>query len=68
MRTVIAGGHGQIARRLTRLLSGRGDEVVGLVRQSPHVHDVEQDGASAVVLDMEAASVAEVARLLDGAD
>ncbi|MGA7687608.1 MAG: NAD(P)H-binding protein [Jiangellales bacterium] len=68
MRTVIAGGHGQIARRLTQLLSSRGDEVVGLVRQPPHVHHVEQDGGSAVVLDMESASVAEVARVLDGAD
>jgi uncharacterized protein YbjT (DUF2867 family) len=68
VRTVIAGGHGQIARRLARLLSSRGDDVVGLVRRPTHLHDVEQDGASAVVLDMETASVAEVARVLDGAD
>jgi cytosine deaminase len=32
MRIVIAGGHGQIALRLERLLSGRGDTVVGYIR------------------------------------
>ena len=32
MRIVIAGAHGQVARRLGRLLSARGDTVVGLIR------------------------------------
>lgn len=68
MRIVIAGGHGQIARRLTRLLSARGDEVVSVVRQPAHMADVEQDGATGVVLDLEAASLAEVAEVLTGAD
>lgn len=68
MRIVIAGGHGQIARRLTRLLSARGDEVVSVVRQPAHLADVEQDGATGVVLDLEAASLAEVAEVLTSAD
>ncbi|MDG5779636.1 NAD-dependent dehydratase, partial [Mycolicibacterium fortuitum] len=32
MRVVIAGGHGKIALILERLLSSRGDEAVGLIR------------------------------------
>ncbi|NDZ85832.1 NAD-dependent dehydratase, partial [Streptomyces sp. SID10115] len=34
MRIVIAGGHGQIALRLERLLAARGDEVAGLIRNA----------------------------------
>lgn len=33
MRIVLAGAHGQIARRLGRLLAGRGDTVAGIVRK-----------------------------------
>src|SRR6185312_2749364 len=40
MRVVIAGGHGQIALRLTKLLSGDGHEVVGLVRNPDHEADI----------------------------
>ena len=36
MRIVIAGAHGQVARRLGRLLSARGDTVVGIVRNPAH--------------------------------
>ena len=32
MRVAIAGGHGQIALRLAKILSERGDEVVALIR------------------------------------
>lgn len=68
MRTVIAGGHGQIARRLSRLLSARGDEPVALVRNPDHTADVSADGAVPVVLDLERASVEELAAHLAGAD
>jgi uncharacterized protein YbjT (DUF2867 family) len=68
MRVVIAGGHGQIALRLTRLLAGRGDPVVGLVRNPDHVADVRAAGGEAVVLDLESASADEVAAALAGAD
>ncbi|MGH3551907.1 MAG: NAD-dependent dehydratase, partial [Mycobacterium sp.] len=30
MRVVVAGGHGQLALRLERLLARRGDEVAGI--------------------------------------
>ncbi|OMC28374.1 NAD-dependent dehydratase [Mycobacterium sp. GA-1841] len=68
MRVVIAGGHGKIALLLERLLSARGDESVGLIRNPAHSADLEAAGAEAVVLDLEQASVAEVADAVRGAD
>jgi nucleoside-diphosphate-sugar epimerase len=68
MRVVVAGGHGQIARRLGRLLAARGDEVVGLVRQTSHLDDLAADGSSALLLDLEDASVDDVAAALERAD
>jgi uncharacterized protein YbjT (DUF2867 family) len=68
MRVVVAGGHGKIALLLERLLADRGDEVVGLVRNPAHVDDVAAAGARAVVCDLEAATVDEVAAHLAGAD
>jgi uncharacterized protein YbjT (DUF2867 family) len=54
MDVVIAGGHGNIALRLTRLLSERGDNVRSLIRNSDHIGDVEAAGAEPVICDMEA--------------
>jgi nucleoside-diphosphate-sugar epimerase len=68
MRVVLAGAHGQIARRLSRLLTARGDTVVGIIRNPDHREDVRNDGAEPAVLDLENAPVDEVARVLDGAD
>ena len=68
MRVVIAGGHGQIALLLEKELAGRGDTPVGIVRNPDHVADVEATGASAVVLDLEQASVASLAAVLEDAD
>ncbi|WP_328520842.1 SDR family oxidoreductase [Kribbella sp. NBC_00359] len=68
MRVVIAGGHGQIALRLTRLLAGDGHEVVGLVRNPDHEADLAAAGGQAAVLDLEQVDVAAVAGVLAGAD
>jgi nucleoside-diphosphate-sugar epimerase len=68
MKIVIAGGHGKIAIRLTRLLAQRGDTVVGIVRNPRHVDDIRKAGGDAVVLDLERATVDEVAQTLAGAD
>lgn len=68
MRIVIAGGHGKIARRLERLLAGRGDQVAGLVRRASQADDLRAVGAEPVVCDLESADVAEVAEHLRGAD
>src|SRR5215218_2203365 len=68
MRIAIAGAHGQVARRLGRLLSSRGDIVVGIVRNPDHRADLEADGVQPAVVDLESASVDEVAAVLTGAD
>ncbi|MDH6698710.1 uncharacterized protein YbjT (DUF2867 family) [Streptomyces sp. MAA16] len=68
MRIVIAGGHGQIALRLERLLAARGDEVAGIIRRPEQGDDLREAGAEPVVLDLESASVEEVAEVLRGAD
>ncbi|HEX4279488.1 MAG TPA: SDR family oxidoreductase [Solirubrobacteraceae bacterium] len=63
----IAGGHGQIALRLTELLSGRGETVVGLIRNPDHAGDVRARGGEPVVCDLESADVAEIAAAIEGA-
>lgn len=68
MRIVVAGGHGQVARRLSRLLSTRGDVPVALVRNPDHVADVTADGAVPVVADLERVTAAELAAHLAQAD
>ncbi|ELS55524.1 hypothetical protein STVIR_3536 [Streptomyces viridochromogenes Tue57] len=68
MRIVIAGGHGQIALRLERLLAARGYEVAGIIRKAEQGDDLREAGAEPVVLDLEAASAEEVAACLRGAD
>lgn len=68
MRVVIAGGHGKIALILERLLAERGDSAVGLIRNPTQAGDLEAVGAEAVVVDLEKATVDEVAGHLRGAD
>ncbi|HEU5107877.1 MAG TPA: NAD(P)H-binding protein [Micromonosporaceae bacterium] len=68
MRVVIAGGHGQIALLLERLLVDRGDQAVGIVRNPDHAAELTAIGAQAVVLDLERADLDAVAEVLAGAD
>jgi uncharacterized protein YbjT (DUF2867 family) len=67
-RVVIAGGHGKIALILERLLSERGDSVAGFIRNPDHAADLQAAGAEALVVDLENASVDDVAVHLQGAD
>ena len=53
MDVLVAGGHGQIARRLLRLLAKRGHTARGLIRNPNHVADLEDDGAHPVLCDLE---------------
>ena len=68
MKVVIAGGHGQIALRLTRLLSAWGEEVVGLIRNPDHSDDVRSAGGEPVVCDLESTDPAGMASAIKGAD
>ena len=54
MDVVVAGGHGQIALRLLKLLAQRGDRARGLIRNPDHARELEAAGAEAVACDMEA--------------
>jgi nucleoside-diphosphate-sugar epimerase len=67
MNVAIAGGHGKIALRLTRLLHARGDEVRGLIRRAEHAGDVRAAGGEPVLCDIEHASDQEVADAVAGA-
>ena len=68
MRIVIAGGHGQIARQLSRRLSAAGHHPIALLRNPDHCGDVREDGAEPVVLDLERGDVHRVEEILHGAD
>jgi uncharacterized protein YbjT (DUF2867 family) len=68
VRGAIAGGHGQIALRLAKILSERGDDVVGLIRNPDHAADLEEAGAEPAVVDLEHASEGEVAQAVAGSD
>ena len=68
MRVVIAGGHGQIALHLERLLAARGDLPVGIIRNPDHATDLLKIDAVPVILDLEHSTVDQVADALTGAD
>jgi uncharacterized protein YbjT (DUF2867 family) len=68
MRVAIAGGHGKVALRLTRLLHERGDEIRSLIRRAEHAGDVRSAGGEPLVCDLESAGVEQVADGLDASD
>jgi nucleoside-diphosphate-sugar epimerase len=68
MHIVVAGAHGKVARRLGRLLSSRGDTVVGIIRNPAHEPDLVADGVTPAALDLESASVDDLAAVVSRAD
>jgi nucleoside-diphosphate-sugar epimerase len=68
MRVPIAGGHGQIALRLARILSERGDGVVALIRNPDHADEVTAAGAEPTVVDLEQAIEEDIAAAITGCD
>src|SRR5829696_5385074 len=68
MDVAIAGAHGQVARRLARLLSDRGHRVRGLIRNPDHAADLRADGSEPVLCDLEAVAADEVVEAISGAD
>jgi nucleoside-diphosphate-sugar epimerase len=67
MTVAIAGGHGQIALRLTQRLTGRGESVLSLIRNPGHSEDVRASGGQPVVCDLEHAAASEIAAAIAGA-
>ncbi|WIE63912.1 NAD(P)H-binding protein [Curtobacterium sp. MCLR17_036] len=68
MKIAIAGGHGQIALLLAHQLTDAGHDVLSIVRNPAHVSDVEQQGARAIVADLEQLGDDELALRLRGVD
>ena len=64
----IAGAHGKIALRLTRLLNADGDSVIGLIRNPDQATDVSDRGGSPTLCDLESASEEQIATAVKGAD
>ena len=60
---MIIGGHGKVALLAAPLLVAEGHCVTSIIRNPEHIEAVEATGASAHVLDIEAASVPELATL-----
>lgn len=67
-RIIVFGGHGRIALLLAPLLTARGDEVTGVIRNPDHTADVEAGGARALVADIEAIDVEALAEIIRGHD
>ena len=53
MDVLVAGGHGQIALRLLKLLAERGHRGRGLIRNPDHAADLQAVGADPVLCDLE---------------
>ena len=68
MHVAIVGGHGQIARLLTRQLTRGGDQVTSIIRNSAHAEDIAADGATPVVIDVEHADASDLAAAVVGTD
>ena len=67
-RTMIIGGHGKVALRLTPLLVAAGHQVSSVIRDPSQRNDVEAAGAEAVIADVEHLSTDELAELTRGHD
>jgi uncharacterized protein YbjT (DUF2867 family) len=68
MDIVIAGGHGNIALQVERLLADADHHVRALIRNPEHDADVRGAGAEPVLADLEALDVDELTTLVGSAD
>lgn len=67
-RIAIIGGHGKVALHLSAILTSEGHSVTSFFRNPGHAPDVAGTGATPSVLDVENASVAEMAEAIRGHD
>lgn len=68
MKITIIGGHGKIALLASTQLAQRGDTVTSIIRNPDHVEDVSATGATALLLDVESATAAEMAEAFAGSE
>lgn len=67
-RIAIIGGHGKIALKLARILTGQGHQVSSLIRDPDQSDDITQTGATPVIADVENLSTDEIAETVKGHD
>lgn len=67
-RVAIIGGHGKIALKLAKTLTGQGHQVSSLIRNPDQSDDIKETGASAVIADVENLSTEEIGEALEGHD
>lgn len=60
MDVAIVGGHGQVALLMSKVLSGRGDRVRGVIRNDDQALDLERVGAEPVIADFVRDGLADV--------
>lgn len=53
MRVLIAGANGQVGRHVVRLLSGRGHEVLAMIRDESQSEGIQESGGTPLVADLE---------------
>ncbi len=68
MKVTIAGGHGTIARHLTRRLSAEGHRVRSLVRKQEQFRDIDTVGGEPVLVDLEDTTAEQLAEAVGDAD
>jgi uncharacterized protein YbjT (DUF2867 family) len=68
MDIVIAGGHGQIALLLARLLADQGHRARGIIRKPEQADDLRAAGAEPLIFDLEERSAEELAEAIGAAD
>jgi len=68
MNVLVIGGHGKVARLLHPLLAQRSHAVTAVIRNPEHAADVERDGATPLVADVEALDTAGLTDLVRGSD
>jgi uncharacterized protein YbjT (DUF2867 family) len=61
MDVLVVGGHGKVARRLLKLLAERGHNGRGVIRNPDHAGDLEEIGATPIVLDIENVEIGDAA-------
>jgi uncharacterized protein YbjT (DUF2867 family) len=52
VRVLVAGSHGKIGQRLTRILADRGDEVVAMIRDPDQAEEMRRLGGEPLVADL----------------
>jgi uncharacterized protein YbjT (DUF2867 family) len=67
-KIAIIGGHGKIARKLAKLLTGEGHEVSALIRNPDQSDDIRATGARPVIADIENLTTDEIGEVIKGHD